>query len=142
MKIQSEQDTKNVKGIVYPKTTMNRFDRVSPSKKSGFGCPEHTWHSPSNGRQITNENQLNRMKSGYIPKQPSPTNKQEPYKFYAPVQIIAPTVYFSSNQSNANKMILKVNEYDEGSRGFNPEAKRQSEREVKGGHRLNEVKNV
>ena len=115
-----EVDTKSSKGT-YQKTGMNRFDRdrMSPSKKGGFGCPEYAWQSPpALQKPNNNENQLNRMKSGYIPKQSSPTNKLEPYKFYAPVQIIAPTVYFNSNQSN--KMVLKVNEYGEGIKGINP----------------------
>lgn len=43
----------------------------------------------------------------------------QPYKFYAPVQIIAPTVYFGS--SNSNNMVFKVGDY--GSPSDNPEAK-------------------
>ena len=38
------------------------------------------------------------------------SNRGEPYKFYAPVQIIAPTVYFNSPKNNtSNNMVLKVN---------------------------------
>ena len=33
----------------------------------------------------------------------------EPYKFYAPVQIIAPTVYFNSPKNNTNNVVVKVN---------------------------------
>lgn len=38
----------------------------------------------------------------------------EPYKFYAPVQIIAPTVYFNSpKHASNNNVVVKVNDYNE-----------------------------
>ena len=51
------------------------------------------------------------------------TNKSEPYKFYAPVQIIAPTVYFNSPKNTTNNVVVKVNEYSGKTNPNNPEAK-------------------
>lgn len=51
------------------------------------------------------------------------SNKAEPYKFYAPVQIIAPTVYFNSPKNNSNNVVVKVNEYSGKTSHNNPEAK-------------------
>ena len=50
--------------------------------------------------------------------QNSPTNKMhgnqqgqgQPYKFYAPVQIIAPTVYLNSSKNTSN-LVVKVNDF-------------------------------
>jgi hypothetical protein len=59
--------------------------------------------------------QLNSNKSNhFISNQNSPSNSNsQPYKFYAPVQIIAPTVYVNSSKNNNNNITLKVSDYKE-----------------------------
>ena len=55
--------------------------------------------------------QLNKGNNNFMSNPNIASNKSEPYKFYAPVQIIAPTVYFNSPKNNINNMVLKVNEF-------------------------------
>ncbi len=49
---------------------------------------------------------LNQAKSTFIGQPPSQTKNISPLKFFAPVQIIAPTVYLNSNGSDSNNNIV------------------------------------
>jgi hypothetical protein len=66
---------------------------------------------------------VNHAKSSHFEEQGHEDMKSiSPLKFYAPVQIIAPTVYLNSNNQNNNKIIFKLNDLNEGV--SNPEARK------------------
>ena len=70
--------------------------------------PEYSQIAELNSRQISNTN--------------TPTSSTSPFKFFAPVQIIAPTVYLHSNTSNANNnIVFKLD--DAKGKAQNPEVK-------------------
>lgn len=68
------------------------------------------WQTSSNfhQRQPTNASMLAQAKSAFL-QQGSQPKSISPLKFFAPVQIIAPTVYVSSNGNDAsNNIVFKV----------------------------------
>lgn len=65
------------------------------------------WQTSSNfhQRQPTNASLLSQAKSAFLQQSSQPKNIS-PLKFFAPVQIIAPTVYVSSSGNDANNNIV------------------------------------
>ena len=80
------------------------------------------WQTTSNfHHRVPNYMQLNKGNNNFMSNPTMNANKSEPYKFYAPVQIIAPTVYFNSpKNNNSNNMVLKVNEFRDKNQPSNP----------------------
>lgn len=79
-----------------------------PGRGGGVGHSNSNWQTTSNfhQRNLTNASPINQAKSTFIG-QPSPQAKNiSPLKFFAPVQIIAPTVYLNSNGSDSNNNIV------------------------------------
>jgi len=72
-------------------------------KTSGFyqKSPEYSQLGKNNNNFLSTKNS------------PSSSINQQPYKFYAPVQIIAPTVYLNSSKNNNNNIVVKVSDYKE-----------------------------
>ena len=65
------------------------------------------WQTSSNfhQRQPTNASLLSQAKSAFLQQSSQPKNIS-PLKFFAPVQIIAPTVYVNSSGNDANNNTL------------------------------------
>lgn len=77
------------------------------------GNSNSNWQTSSNfhQRNVISTSPINQAKSTFIG-QPSPQSKNiSPLKFFAPVQIIAPTVYLNSNgNENNNNIVFKLSE--------------------------------
>jgi hypothetical protein len=87
-------------------TSSKKFELYNTSNRGGMGQSNSNWQTSSNfhQRHPTSTSPLNQTKSTFI-NQPQPKNTS-PLKFFAPVQIIAPTVYLNSNGNEANNNIV------------------------------------
>jgi hypothetical protein len=71
-----------------------------------MGQSSNNWQTSSNfhQRHPTSASPLNQTKSTFLPQPPQ--KNTSPLKFFAPVQIIAPTVYLNSNGAESNNNIV------------------------------------
>ena len=98
-----EKDLKDMDVVSYKSGRNQERPSNSPDKK--MGKPE-VWQTTSNFHQrVPNYIELNKNKQNFMSNTNMKSPQNEPYKFYAPVQIIAPTVYFNSPKNNIKNPI-------------------------------------
>jgi hypothetical protein len=82
-----------------------------------LGQSNSNWQTTSNfhQRQLTSTSPLSQAKSTFIGQATAPQSKNiSPLKFFAPVQIIAPTVYVNSNGNDtSSNIVFKLSELHE-----------------------------
>lgn len=112
-KFKSNLPTAN-KNIFSQAEHLKKYDQsgITVNPRPAFGEPVPPWQINSNfGKKSSTNPQVNKNGNSTFSEHNNPPEmpSRSPLKFYAPVQIIAPTIYFTANQSEHNRMLFQMN---------------------------------